>query len=114
MERILPFTAEHEMFRKSFRSFLEKEIVPQYAEWEKNGIVDRDAYRKMGKQGFLCPWVDEKYGGSGADFLYSLIIGEEIARFSLTGFFVFLHSDIVAPYLYRCFRQRRTKNALAA
>ncbi|NLU47139.1 MAG: acyl-CoA dehydrogenase [Syntrophomonadaceae bacterium] len=99
MERMLPFTAEHEMFRKSFRSFLEKEIAPKYPEWEKNGIVDRDAYRKMGEQGYLCPWVDEKYGGTGADFLYSLIIGEEIARLNLTGFFVFLHSDIVAPYI---------------
>lgn len=99
MERILPFTSEHEMFRKSLRSFLAREIVPRYADWEKNGIVDRDAYRKMGEHGFLCPWVEEKYGGAGADFLYSLIIGEEIARLSLTGFFVFLHSDIVAPYI---------------
>lgn len=99
MERILPFTSEHDMFRKSFRSFLQKEIVPHYPEWEKNGIVDRDAYRKMGEHGFLCPWVEEAYGGTGADFLYSVIIGEEIARCSLTGFFVFLHSDLVAPYL---------------
>ena len=53
MERMLPFTAEHEMFRKSFRSLLEKEIAPKYPEWEKNGIVDRDAYRKMGEQGYL-------------------------------------------------------------
>lgn len=99
MERLLTFSPEHEMFRRSLRSFLEKEIVPYYEQWEKNGIVDRDAYRKMGAQGFLCPWVEEKYGGSGADFLYSLIIGEEMARFSLTGFFAFLHSDIVAPYI---------------
>ncbi len=99
MERILPFTTEHEMFRKSFRSFLEKEIVPYYEEWEKNGIVDREAYLKMGSNGFLCPWVEEEYGGSGVDFLYSVIIGEEIARYSLTSFFVYLHSDLVAPYI---------------
>lgn len=99
MERILPFTAEHDMFRRSFRSFLEKEIVPHYEDWLQNGIIDREAYLKMGKNGFLCPWVDEEYGGSGADFLYSLIIGEEIARYSLTSFFVFLHSDLAAPYI---------------
>ena len=99
MERLLTFSPEHEMFRRSLRSFLDNEIGPYYEQGEKNGIVDRDAYRKMGAQGFLCPWVEEKYGGSGADFLYSLIIGEEMARFSLTGFFAFLHSDIVAPYI---------------
>ena len=99
MERNLPFTSEHEMFRKSLRGFLEKEIVPHYDDWEKNGIVDREAYRKMGDQGYLCPWAEEKYGGSGADFLYSLIIGEEMGGCSLTGFFAYLHSDIVAPYI---------------
>lgn len=99
MERILPFTSEHQMFRKAFRDFLENEIAPEYEKWEANGIVDREAYLKMGQYGFLCPWVEEKYGGSGADFLYSVIIGEEFARFSLTGFFAFLHSDIVAPYI---------------
>lgn len=99
MERILPFTSEHEMFRQAFRDFLEHEIVPDYEKWEANGIVDREAYLKMGRYGFLCPWVEEKYGGSAADFLYSVIIGEEFARFSLTGFFAFLHSDIVAPYI---------------
>lgn len=99
MERNLPFTIEHEIFRKAFRDFVEKEIVPFYPEWEKNHIVDRDAYKKMGDYGFLCPWVEEKYGGAGADFLYSVIIGEEFARRSLTSFFAFLHSDIVAPYI---------------
>jgi acyl-CoA dehydrogenase len=99
VERNLPFTIEHEIFRKAFRDFVEKEIVPFYPEWEKNHIVDRAAYKKMGDYGFLCPWVEEKYGGAGADFLYSVIIGEEFARRSLTSFFAFLHSDIVAPYI---------------
>ena len=99
MERILPFTLEHDIFRKAFRDFVENELVPYYPEWEKNHIVDRLAYKKMGEYGFLCPWVDEKYGGAGADFLYSVIIGEEFARRSLTSFFAFLHSDIVAPYI---------------
>jgi acyl-CoA dehydrogenase len=99
MERSLPFTPEHLMFRKAFHDFLANEIAPDYEKWESNGIVDREAYLKMGRHGYLCPWVDEKYGGSGADFLYSVIIGEEFARFGLTGFFAFLHSDIVAPYI---------------
>lgn len=99
MERNLPFTFEHEIFRKAFRDFVENEIVPHYQDWEMNHIVDREAYKKMGDYGFLCPWVEEQYGGSGADFLYSVVIAEEFARRSLTSFFAFLHSDIVAPYI---------------
>ncbi len=99
MERNLPFTIEHEIFRKAFQDFVENELVPHYQEWEMNHIVDREAYKKMGDYGFLCPWVEEKYGGSGADFLYSVIIAEAFARRSLTSFFAFLHSDIVAPYI---------------
>lgn len=99
MERILPFTPEHEMFRKAFTSYVEKEIVPYYAQWEEDGIVPREAYLKMGSYGFLCPWLEEQYGGTGADFLYSVIACEEFGRHSITGFFAFLHSDIVAPYI---------------
>ncbi|HBW35156.1 acyl-CoA dehydrogenase family protein [Desulfosporosinus sp. BICA1-9] len=99
MERKLPFTQEHEMFRKTFRDFVENELVPHYEEWEKNSIVARDAFKKMGDYGFLCNWVDEQYGGSGADFLYDMIIMEEIGHRSLMGFFSPLHSAVVAPYI---------------
>ncbi len=40
MERNLPFTLEHEIFRKAFRDFVENEIVAHYKEWEMNHIVD--------------------------------------------------------------------------
>ncbi|HQU13519.1 MAG TPA: acyl-CoA dehydrogenase family protein, partial [Thermodesulfobacteriota bacterium] len=74
------YQEEHAIFRTAFRKFLEREIVPRQAEWERDGIVSRDAWRKMGASGFLCPWLPEEYGGSGADFLYSVIINEEICR----------------------------------
>ncbi len=99
MKRSLPFDSEHEIFRKTFRDYVEKEIVPFYEQWEAEGIVPREAYKKMGQQGFLCPWAEEEYGGARADFLYSVIICEEFCRRSITSFFTFLHSDIVAPYI---------------
>lgn len=68
MERILPFTPEHEMLRRAFSDFLDNEVVPYYNEWEEKGIVPREVYKKMGDYGFLCPWVDEKYGGRGPTF----------------------------------------------
>jgi alkylation response protein AidB-like acyl-CoA dehydrogenase len=47
------FDDEHDLFRDSVRSFLEKEIVPHHPAWEEAGIVDRDMFRKAGAQGFL-------------------------------------------------------------
>lgn len=99
MERILTFTDEHKLFRKTFAKFVASELVPHYQEWEENGIVPREIYKKFGDLGLLCPWAAEKYGGAEADFLYSLIVAEEIARQGVRGVFAWLHSDIVAPYI---------------
>lgn len=99
MERILPFNQEHKMFKEAFAKFVAAEMVPHYAEWEEKEIVSRDIFTKMGELGFLCPWVPEEYGGTGADFLYSVIVAEEIARQGCRGVFAWLHSDIVAPYI---------------
>lgn len=93
------FKEEHDIFRNSFRKFLEKEIVPHQEEWDKAGIVPREVWKKCGDQGFLCPCTDEKYGGSGADFLYPTVIIEELARAGEHGLSLSLHSDICAPYI---------------
>ncbi|HEX2690566.1 MAG TPA: acyl-CoA dehydrogenase family protein, partial [Kofleriaceae bacterium] len=75
MDRTL-FDADHESFRQTFRQFIEREISPHQERWREQGQVDREAWRKAGAQGFLCPWLDEKYGGPGADFLCSVIVME--------------------------------------
>ncbi|HEX5564153.1 MAG TPA: acyl-CoA dehydrogenase family protein [Sporosarcina sp.] len=92
-------TDEHDLFRKSLRKFLEKEAVPFYEEWEKARLVPTSFWKKLGEMGFLCPQVDEQYGGLGLDFSFGVIIGEEMERVGsgLTG--VGLHNDIVVPYL---------------
>jgi acyl-CoA dehydrogenase len=94
------YTEEHQIFRESVRRYFEKEVTPNTDKWEKDGIIPKDAWKKFGAQGFLCPWLPEEYGGSGADFLYSYILTEELARTHCTGFFFPLHSDIVVPYIY--------------
>jgi len=94
------YTGEHQIFRESVRRYFEKEVTPHADLWEKEGIVPKDAWKKFGSQGFLCPWLPEEYGGSGADFLYSFILAEELARTHCGGFFFPLHSDIIVPYLF--------------
>ena len=74
------FTEEQVMFRDAYRKFLATEIVPQMEAWREAGIVDREAFRKAGEQGFLMVWPDEKYGGMGdPDFRFEQIIIEETA-----------------------------------
>ncbi len=99
MDRTL-FTADHDTFRNSFRQFMEREIKPHQERWREQGQVDREIWRKAGAQGFLCPWLEEKWGGAGADYLYSVIIMEELARGYESGFAMPLHSDIIVPYLH--------------
>jgi len=94
------FSQDHNIFRDAFRKFMEKEIIPHHAQWEKDGIVPREIYKKAGEQGFLCTWLPEELGGSGADFYYSAIIIEECAYAHNTGFLINLHSDVIAPYIY--------------
>ncbi|MFZ5698182.1 MAG: acyl-CoA dehydrogenase family protein [Pseudomonadota bacterium] len=93
------FNSDHEMFRDSLRKFLDKEVVPFHAQWEEDGQVSRDVWVKAGEQGFLCPCVAPNYGGAGADYLYSVIVMEEVSRLGLTGLGWGLHTDIVAPYI---------------
>jgi alkylation response protein AidB-like acyl-CoA dehydrogenase len=93
------FSSEHELFRDSVRTFLEKEAVPFHAQWEKQGYIDRKLWNKAGEAGMLCSHLPEEYGGLGADFLYSAVVIEEVGRLGLTGIGFSLHSDIVAPYI---------------
>lgn len=93
------FTADHELFRDSVRKFLQTEAAPFHPQWEKDGQVDRELWRKAGAQGFLCPTLPEAYGGVGADFRYNAIIDEEVARAGLSGIGWGLHSDIAVPYI---------------
>ncbi len=98
IERSL-FNSDHEAFRDSFRRFMDKEIAPFHAEWEEQGYVDREVWRKAGANGFLCMTMPEAFGGAGADKLYSVVQMEELSRAGWSGIGYSLHSEIVAPYI---------------
>jgi acyl-CoA dehydrogenase len=90
---------EHEIFRSSLRKFLEKEAYPFYEQWEEERLIPRSFWEKMGSQGFLCPDVEEEFGGSGVDWGFSVIINEELERVGSGMVGIGLHSDIVIPYI---------------
>ena len=94
------FEPEHDQFRDTVRHFMRTEIGPHGERWRKAGMVDREAYAKAGAAGLLCTWAEEKYGGAGIDdFRFEQIIIEENVREGDVGFYINLHSDLVAPYI---------------
>ena len=94
------FTEEHEAFRDAFIKFIEKDLKPYHEQWQEQGMVPHEIWEKAGQYGFICPWVPEEYGGSGGDFLYSVIVMQEMARHRINSLMLTLHSDIVVPYFY--------------
>jgi len=93
------FESEQDMFRDSFRKFLLEEAVPHHEQWEKDGQVSREFWKKAGEMGYLSPTVPEAYGGVEVDFRYNAVVAEEVANFGLTGIGFGLHSDIAVPYI---------------
>ncbi|MET4048269.1 acyl-CoA dehydrogenase [Rhodococcus sp. 1163] len=99
MERTI-FDSEHDMFRESYRKFLDQHVAPNHSKWEEQNLVDRWVWVEAGKQGFLGTDVPEEYGGGGVkDFRYNAIVTEETTRGGYSGIGFTLHNDVVAPYL---------------
>ena len=82
------FSEEHEMFRKSLRDFLKREVKPNLNKWEKDEKIPKEIWKKMGKMGFLGLSYPEKYGGGNLDFFFEVVLNEEMGRLNSGGFTV--------------------------
>ena len=80
------FTEEHELFRKSFREFLQKEVVPHIEKWEKTGTIERFIWKKFGDMGYFGLNYPEQYGGLNLDIFYTVIFLEELQKINSGGF----------------------------
>jgi acyl-CoA dehydrogenase len=108
------YTEEHEMFRRTVRSFLDKELEPHYKRYAEKGGVDKDFWRKAGAAGILGSGVPEEFGGPGGDFVFNVILAEELGRSvgsALTG--SSLMADI-ATYILMGFGTHQQKSKYAA
>jgi alkylation response protein AidB-like acyl-CoA dehydrogenase len=96
------FDDEHEDYRESFRSFLEAEVVPNFAEWDEQGYVSRDLFTKAAEHGFMGMAIPEEYGGPGVDdWRFNVVLTEESVRAGVGAAFggPMLTTDICLPYL---------------
>jgi len=97
------FSAEHEEMRLVLRKFIEKELAPHADEWEAAEGFPNEVFRRMGELGFLGLWYPEEYGGSGGDYLYSVVLAEEMSRSRCGGLGMGLavHTDMVLPTILK-------------
>jgi citronellyl-CoA dehydrogenase len=95
------FTQDHDIFRKSFREFIDKELRPHVDEWEKAELFPREVFTKMGKLGYLGLSFPEDVGGSGGDYWYSVVYGEELTRTGSAGLNMSLmvQTDMATPII---------------
>ncbi|WP_448138597.1 acyl-CoA dehydrogenase family protein [Sphingobacterium siyangense] len=99
----IKFTAEHQIFRDTLRTFIRKEITPYVDDWEKRGEIDRNVWKKMGDMGLMGLNYPEVYGGLELDFYYSLILCEELSYCFSGGFTIsaLVIQFMSAPYLLK-------------
>jgi alkylation response protein AidB-like acyl-CoA dehydrogenase len=107
------FGPEHDDLRASFGRFLDAEVVPVYAEWEREGRVPREVLRRVGQLGFLGLAVPEAHGGAGNDdFRFNAVINEECCRRGLSAFAlsVTMQNDVALPYVLElCDEEQRAR-----
>ena len=98
---MLAYDADLELFRDNFKRFMHEHIEPEYAQWERNGLMPRSVWSLLGENGYLCVDVPEEYGGYGVPTEYSLMLIEESARagYASLSTAISCHSEIAAPYI---------------
>jgi len=80
MPRTSPFTPEHDLFRKTVREFVERELAPHAVEWDRAGIFPRELFKRFGEMGMFGMRHDPAWGGAGLDYWYVVVVAEELVR----------------------------------
>lgn len=95
------FTEDHNIFRKSVRDFVEKELAPHAEEWERAEEFPREVFKRMGELGFLGIRMPQEYGGSGLDYWYTVCFAEELPRSRMAGLnmSIMVQTDMATPVI---------------
>jgi acyl-CoA dehydrogenase len=93
------FSADHASFRSMVRDFIDREVIPAYPEWEREGAAPREFYRRLGEVGIIGLSIPSEFGGGGTtDYTYNVVIQEEAARAGVTLGTLRTHMDVILPY----------------
>ncbi len=97
------FTEEHELFRKSVRDIVTKELLPHANEWEESEDYPKEIFKRFGDLNFLGIRYPENYGGMGLDIFYDIVFYEELYRSRMAGLCldVMVQTDMSTPVLFK-------------
>jgi alkylation response protein AidB-like acyl-CoA dehydrogenase len=71
---------EEDLFRKTVREFVDREIVPRAADMDRAGALDPAVVPKLYELGLMAIETPEELGGAGASFFLSVLAVEEVSR----------------------------------
>ncbi|HIV71823.1 MAG TPA: acyl-CoA dehydrogenase family protein [Candidatus Aquabacterium excrementipullorum] len=105
-------TDEHKMVFESAKRFMTEQWGPKDEAWRHAGVMDHQAWRDAGANGFLCASTPEEYGGGGGDFGHEAALVLAQGEAGIGGFGGSLHSGIVAPYIFHYGTEEQKKRWL--
>lgn len=96
------FGPEHDELRSAVRAFVDRELIPNAEEWERQQAFPKEIFQRVGELGFFGMKYPESVGGSGPDFLADAVVTEEFARAGSGGVSASLgaHKDLATLYIY--------------
>ncbi|TXH03482.1 MAG: acyl-CoA dehydrogenase [Nevskiaceae bacterium] len=100
----MQITHEHQSLYDTTKQFVEKEINPHAAEWEKAGIFPaREVFKKMGTLGLLGISKPEAVGGLGLDYSYQILFAEALGHCKVGALpmAIGVQTDMATPALSR-------------
>lgn len=96
------FGEEHDIFRRSLREFVSKEITPYIEDWEEEGEFPRSLYKRAAELGYLGTGFPEELGGTPGDIFLKIVMTEELMRCGSAGLVASIGSlDIAIPPIVR-------------
>ena len=97
------FTAGHEELRAEVRRFVEAELHPHAADWERDGYFADWVFKRMGDLGLLGLRYPPEYGGQGGDWGHAIVLGEEMHRAGSggVGMAVAVQTEMATPPIHR-------------
>ena len=96
------YAPEHEAFRETIRTFIAKQVTPNYPEWENANQVPRELFNQLAELGATSFDIPEEFGGAGpTSFKFQAVIQEETARAAVSFGHYGVSIGIVLPYLLR-------------
>jgi alkylation response protein AidB-like acyl-CoA dehydrogenase len=97
------YSADHEAFRDTVRTFIERSILPIHEEIVAEKQIPDSVWLAAGKADLLGLEVPEEFGGSDpGDYRFNAVLGEELAKVSMAyNSCLQMHFDIGVPYFVK-------------